>query len=167
MSSFASSYIKTSTAAVARNADVLSAPSAGIINNAAMSVIAEVAANNWTTDTSAAHSIVSGGSGEGNALYIGSTAKLSYFDGTAERQGNNFTGSSSIQKVGMAASGSSGITALDGTLSSALTFDGDMGIGATFYIGVTQNANFWFGPIKSVKIYRQRLSDAQLQALTT
>lgn len=157
--SFASTYIPTTTAAVARNADVLTYVTAGNLSGTSGTIIAEIAGN-----SSANAWII----GDGSAAFYITSGALTLFDGTADRAGNAITLSATLQKVGVTYSGAASKTALAGTLSSSLGFDGNVGWAASFGVGSSSaGAAQLSGPIRGIKIYPRNMGDTQFQAATT
>jgi hypothetical protein len=173
--SFRTSYIPTVAAAVTRNADALTYPSAGNVLGTEGAVYSEV-----TTDYTGATSVLAGnaaivsaynGAALGQLLYVRQASSvLSQYDGTSERLGIAFAGSSSVQKVAgkWSASGSATRTYLAGAAGSANAFDGDMNFGASVGVGANVDGTGCFnGTIKNVRIWQRALTDNQLTALTT
>lgn len=152
------SYIPTTTATVTRNTDALAYTTAGNLSGIAGTATVELTGNSsgnaWII-------------GDGSAAFYVTSNALTLFDGTANRAGNAITLSATPQKVGALWSGTSSKTALTGTLSAALGFDGDMGWAATFGVGSANtggsNIN---GTIRNVKLWTRPLSDIELIGIT-
>ena len=164
--SFASSYIPTTTLAVARNADVLTYPTTGWYSDTQGTAFAEFQAN-WTT--TAASQFVLARDGNGRFFYNAGTAatSVSNFDGTTAGASNTTsTYGFSTARAATAYSDSTKITSLSGGIGSTSAFDGGMGLG-DLAVGCGNNGgNVWFGPIRRVEYYANRMPNAVLQALT-
>jgi hypothetical protein len=170
---FASSYIPTVASAVARNADVLTYPTAGNFSGTLGSAYAEVATE-WggASDTYAGSNAVRFLSqyNFGKFDFVVYTNKVGLNDGTAWRLGNVFAGGNTIQKIAIKWGGTSTKTFLNGIASSAFGFDGDMNMGIRMGVGSTaiEVANTQlYGTIRNVKIWKKALTDAQLANLTS
>lgn len=166
---FASTPIPTTTVAVARNADVESAPSAGILNSAAMTL-----AIKWTP----------GSAGMGTIFLFGTYVDASNYtailhDGTNIIARKRIAGvnTDATKALTYAAGTQYRITArFDSTNGSDIWVDGVKGtndatttasqIGTNFQIGADGNSlQQAFGAIQIFKAYRTGLSDAQAASL--
>lgn len=157
---FLSSDIPTTSAAVTRNADVLTYTSTGNVSFSAGAAYAETFAEN----------IVNGGVTVGFAattypLGQNSLGRTSAYDGT-----NNVTATAgtfsttAINKKAASWGGSTMSTVLNGAAVTSGSFDGAMA-GATINIG--DNAINPFANIRNVNIYNRPQSDAYWTARTT
>lgn len=165
---FASSYIPTITAAVARAADVLTYPISGNILGTFGSLYCE-----WQT--------IKGAIGYDAALMGDNTNTV--FDRNSA--GNNLialydggfrsfsltatTPTTVMNKIAFKWGGSSCNAALNGTLGTQNnSFDGDLSLnGASIGVGsITSGANSHFGNIRNVRIAQQPLNDVNLVILT-
>lgn len=160
--SFASSYIATTTIAVARNADVLQYSSSSNISNTVGACYAEVASSNNT-----AGSVIIGDAVE-YAMYLRSaTAKFAIYDGT------NVVEVGAAQTFPMASPVKAATTWGGSTLaacsagSSATTgaFDGSLPL-SEINIGCSSGVLQPWGTIRNVSIWQRALSSSELQAVT-
>ena len=161
---FASSPIPTTTVAVTRNADVLTYPSAGNINNTAGTAYVEAVIPTTGRQSTLLTNMV-----PGYPMLITSANKLAIYDGSFRNLGS-FTASKSVQKIVTSWSGSVTNGAIGGVLgdSSPSTFSGTLNGGANIYVGYdTTGDNAPYGTIRNVRIFGTALSAAQLQAMTT
>lgn len=158
---FASTYIPTTTVAVARNADLLSYVAAGSIS--ATTGAAYVETYILTAGSGSYQQIVNW------ADYIIAidtpTPKVTFYDGTNTIQSASFS-TSTLAKMASSWGGVVAIACRNGASVSG-TFDGSVGSGTSFYIGTNSVASAAaFNPIRNVRIYPRALSAAQLQAMT-
>ncbi len=164
---FSSSAIPTVAAAVTRNADVLTFPTAGNIDGTVGSVVFGVDFNyvgdsNYTiTDNT-----------QLRLLIYGESEDVRYYDGTQNPifQGGAVFSIDTSYKLGQVWSGVLSSGYLDGaTLSgSPAIFDGDFNFGASMRIGARNNgAGNVDGHIKGLEIYGVELSSAQMIAKTS
>lgn len=160
---FPSSYIPTTTAAVTRNADVLSFTQVGNIGATIGTLIANLDYNS----TSSTRPAIVGSNWIQFA--VNSATKLYSYDGTTENQTGAIMTRGTNYKVGMTWGGSSIVFAKDGTSYSPFTFDGNLTFsGAGSYIGVNfVDGDYIYGHIKNLRIWNRALTDVQLQAVTT
>jgi hypothetical protein len=166
--SFASSYIPTTTAAVARNADMLTYPFAGNASATEGTCYAECAMHQGSPIGGTTSYFVTTGIDAQLGIGAGSAATtiicrdgtnvvtktgLTSLDGTVRKR------ASSWGAAGQAITG-------DGAAPQTGAFDGaitDTGIG----IGSTPTGSNWaFGTIKNVRIFQRQFSDAALAAMT-
>lgn len=164
---FASSYIPTTTAAVTRNADVLTYPSAGNVNFAQGTAYAELSTN---YATSIGNPVAVACTITGSMLFLtggASSVEQRSYDGTAfaGKAGLSNMNTAPRKRVSSWGAGGQRITG-DGIAVSTASFDGTMGSGAILEIGNSGGANHWDGTIKNVRIWQTQLPDATLQALT-
>jgi hypothetical protein len=152
---------------VSKAADVLTYVVAGNFNNTIGSSYAEIT----SAKPDSADAIIIGDSTANiTPLYHKSDGKLSYFDGANNTSLTTATlptiPTTTVIKLASAWGGSSIVGAVSDTVSSAATFDGNMGL-ANIAIGVSGTAgNELFGSIRNVRIYNRQLSASQLAALT-
>ena len=164
---FASSYIPTTTVAVARNADVLTYPFAGNALAAVGTAYAELATI-WQGVPPTTFYAVSLSNGTGAIALLASTS-ATIFDGT-----NVVTKTAlpdkfaSSQKVASSWGGSGQLITGSGISAQSGAFDGDIGstgIGVGCLLpGATGNE--LFGTLKNIRIWQTQFSAAQLQAIT-
>lgn len=167
MSSFASSYIKTVTTAVTRNADVLTYSSSGNVDGTKGWAYAEYtfprAANtsfSWRILNTGAASI---------PLYLigGAAGALGMADGAARVGPLPTYPINTPTKAGSTWGGTTGIVCNAGTAVNVV-FDGDMNIGSTIDIGhLSGTGGFELnGTIRNVRIGQRQLSASELGAIT-
>lgn len=161
---FVTSYIPTTTGAVARNADVLTYPVAGNIDGSNGTCYLEVAG----TAVRRNDRLLDAGASNTPELYIQATAdKLSIFDGTTESADSTFLASASIQKVASVWGGGRMGTAIGGIVGAGVSFDGSMNLGTSISLGVGGSGLHMNGTLKNVCIWQQALTSSQFQAITT
>lgn len=165
LGAFASTYIPTTTAAVPRNADVLTYPSSGNVLGTVGSAYAEVA---YTPSTAVNRYIVDLSAPAGNrpCLWDASGGWSDLYDGTATRVLSALTVSPSGTKLVSAWGGAATQGAVNGVAGSAQGFDGDMNVGANIGIGGTSAVEA-FGTIGNVRIWKRALSSAELSDITS
>ncbi len=160
---------RIATAGVTRAADVLTAPVSGLlVNGQGLAAIGFRAIDNGLS--AGAGSFISTFAGsEGMPLNLFSGA-INFYDGAAFRAGNALASLTpgTAYKMGSTWGGSSGMTALNGTSSASLTFDGSMTFGATIRIG--DNVAAVFQPIsmvlQSLRLGQSAASSGQLANMT-
>jgi hypothetical protein len=164
--SFASSYIPTTTAAVTRNADVLTYALAGNLSNTAGSLYNEATVSSLNVTSNSAS--VGDSGGNGRMYYNGATTPVNCFDGTNTVAGPTISAISanSIYKGAISWSGSSLRAFANGSAGTAGTYDGTL-ISANIAIGEANGTVWQFGNTRNVRIYPTALPVAQLQAMTT
>lgn len=160
---FPTTPIATTVAAVTRNKDQLSYPTAGNLVGTLGTCYCE-----WTTEVLAAAlfgDLIS--TATGIPLRIQNTGVLGYFDGTTAAQGPSVTFPSVTPQKGASSwGGASGSVALNGAVTSGLAFDGDMSLGVSISIGINGGGGTVLnGTIKNVKLWTIQLSTAQIAAL--
>lgn len=167
---FASSPIITTTAAVARNADALTLPTAGIADGTVGTAFVEYTTYR-TSDVgipmigsfASTYAVLVGSSG-GNVVGIND-------QGVWKGSSSTFsTPQTTLNKIAATWGGSSASAASAGSASAISSFSGDLGLGTTLSIGMHGNAlaqSQLYGVISKIKIYKQKMSNAQLQALTS
>jgi hypothetical protein len=167
--SFASSYIPTTTVAVARNADVLTYPFAGNASASVGSAYAEL--SNFQSSFETNSVAISFENSAGWALYgagAGESTTISIFDGINIASKTGLTSLVTASRKRASSWGGSTISVTGGGATVAsTTFDGDMGSAG---IGVgcrTAGTSQWFGTIRNVRIWQVQLSASQLQAVTS
>jgi hypothetical protein len=165
---FSTPSIDTTTLAVARNADVLTYPSAGNISGTAGTVYAEVttAAGQGTNQNVISRSTTVGGPGV--PLYLESTNTVNIYDGagiaTKAAATRPYTTSS---KLASTWGGSTMATAQAGVVGTAAAFDGDLSVAPGISIGSDSGiTGFLNGNIRNIRIWNRKLSNSELQAIT-
>ena len=164
---FKSSRITTTTAAVTRNADVLTYAKAGNFSDASGTVYSEYEHSSWAN---AGGEPVVGDSGAASTTCLRSTPNVSgvsAYDGT-----NNINGAAGTPSGVVAGAvvwgGVTGRAYANGTAGAVASYDGTWGFTdlAVCHQGSGVLAHF-YGTIKNLRIYSRALSDAQLQAMTS
>jgi hypothetical protein len=165
--SFASSYIPTTTASVTRNADELKYPGVGNVNQVEGSLYAEYLV---TSTPSLTQSVVTlaGASNEWIGLStFSNSSQLGVVDGgnTQAAMGDVISAGTIIKQAACYAvndfASSTNGAALDTDQFGTLPETTHIGIG---YLAT--GGNTLFGAVKNVRIWKRRLSNARLQALT-
>ena len=168
--SFASSYIPTTTAAVTRNADVLTYPSSGNISGTVGSCYAEFTFPQSTPSGISPRLVDTGDAGLSIPLFLANvTGKVTLYDVT-DRAGTAPTFPvTTLTKAASSWGGSTSGLARSGTVTSA-SFSGNLNVATTIGIGNRGTGgaagNSLFGTIRNVRIYSTQFTDAQLQAIT-
>lgn len=161
---FASTYVPTTTAAVTRNVDLLSDPTAGNINGPAGACYVEYQVP--TINPSANQYVAAANGGVG--IFSGTTGMASVYDSTTITATANTITAGAVSKAASAWSGSTERVCLNGGAVASGVFDGDLSVSTPMFMGSnpggTQNL---FGTLRNVKIWQQALTDAQLKTLTT
>lgn len=170
MSSFASSYIKTSTVAVQRNADVLTYTGGDIANiNTEGTAYAEY--SSAVIDGNYGTALSGTGSGAGRMICHYSATNCAINDGTAELQKTGLTAiNTGIRKRASTWGTTPTMTVTGDGLApaSVASFDGVIaptGI-AIGYRGIT-NIEYLNGPIRNVRFWTRKLSASEQQAITS
>lgn len=159
---FPLSPIATTVAAVTRNVDLLPYPTAGNIVGTVGTAYAEVTIPNATPVIQSVLTLA----GTAQPLYQASTGELSLYDGTGERKGNALTNNAAVKKVASMWNASPAAkTYIAGVASASLTFDGDLNVGATMYVGSNNSGTPLNGTIKNLKLWQVALTDGQIAAL--
>jgi hypothetical protein len=166
---FASSYIPTTTASVARNADVLTYPTAGNVDVNAYTAYAEP--KYYSSGSIGGHILSMRNSATGGiVLRINTGGKVGLYDGTARDYLSNIDptvlNNVAIRFSSLGANGFA--NGLAGTASVAtspmVNFNGKLAIGSD----VTSTATTaLFGTIRNVKIWKKALTDTQLTNMTS
>src|SRR3990167_4642545 len=165
--SFASSPIPTTTAAVVRNADVLTYPFAGNASATAGTAYAELAryVESIPSDTVAL-------ANDGNGRFFdiaGSQASTTIrtFDGTTAVTKSGLTSlTTGVRKRAVSWGADLTITG-DGATVATGAFDGSMGAGATIQVGGIGTGTEWYGTMKNVRIWTSQVPNAALQVMTS
>lgn len=162
LGSFASSYIPTTTIAVARNGDVLTYSSAGNVDVTKGWAYAEVT---YPNGAGLQKGVIN--TSNGAPLYISSTNKVSLYDGTSERFGTSFSVSANTQKIASTWGGAASSTANAGVVTATSGFDGDLSLVGSLEIGSnTGGSNSAFGIIRGIRIGQRLLSTSEEGAIT-
>jgi hypothetical protein len=148
------------SAGAARNADVLTYPSAGNISGTVGSAYCEAVPGTFVASD---RSFI--GAGASSVPFLLRNTFLSLFDGTTYRSSALAPSVNVLHKLANSWGGATSTFASDGVGGSS-TFDGDLGIGANIEIGQYGSAAHLFGTIRNVRIYSTQLSASQLQAVT-
>jgi hypothetical protein len=149
------------SAGAARNADVLTYPSAGNISGTVGSVYCEAALNSLFDY----NTLIAGSTGSRYLMSINSVGSMFSYDGTTAPSQVFGISANSSKKFGI--SWGSGRTYAYNGSTAAKAFDGDFDIGPALNIGFeAAGLNIMFGTIRNVRIYSTQLSASQLQAVT-
>ena len=160
---FCSSPMAIADAAMTRNADVLTFPSAGNIDGA----VGTIALVGDAISQSSAIAYIGTNGGYISPLYIQEGGSLWFWDG-ANNQGSGFTNTDGVSyRMANAYSGAAAKIARNGSISSSLMFDGDWNVAANVDLG--KNAGYGtyiFGHIKDLRIWNRAFTDDELKNLT-
>jgi hypothetical protein len=163
LGTFASSYIKTTTAAVTRNADVLTFASSGNISGTVGTIA-------LTYDKYAAASVLQYLIKIGTDSYFGINGSTSYSfsDGTNPSALSTSTAINTTYK-GVITWGTNKYMTVDGAgEGSVLTFDGDMNLLANPSIGdIAGSIRSLWGHIKHLRIWDRQFDQAQRVTIST
>jgi len=164
---FLSSPIPTTTAAVTRNADVLTYASSGNLLGTAGTVYVECC---WKAGGAGTGMVCNATTNRGYVFRSGLT--LQQYDGTSSVNGPSVLATQpTLQKQAGSWGGSSMVSASAGVLGTPGSFDGDMNADANFTIGWrgagVGGESHLFGSIRNVRVWTQALPDATLQSMTT
>ena len=168
--SLVTSYMKTTGSTATRSADVASIPVADFgFNTGAGTFVAEF---EFTDPENDDHNYVIGSTSQARIMYNNANQSAwQTFDGTAGVTFGNLdnTGASRFKAAVGVKTGSDVATALDGAITGSSTSATSLMenlAGNTLYVGggSTQSLN---GHIKSIQYYPRRLTNAQLQDLTS
>ena len=166
---FASSYIPTTTAAVARNADVLTYPTTGWLNAAAGTFLVQAQVSSLQVGLSLAQ-VSDGTVNERINILLGATGVGSVFtvDGGVTQTNfstANTTSANTSFSLAAAYAVNDFAVALDGGTVATDT-SGTLPTVTTLGVGNNNGASQPFGPILRVQFYPVRLPNASLQVLT-
>lgn len=153
------------SAGAARNADVLTYPSAGNISGTVGSAYVEVATGDSVTGPAG---VVATTYPSGAPLYISSANTLLY-DGATQIVASpaQTVAVNSSYKLASSWGGVEAKFAKNGGASSgSVAFDGNLNVGADVRIGFWDTTQYFYGTIRNVRIYSAQLSAAQLSAMT-
>lgn len=160
--SFATSYIPTTTAAVTRNADVLTYPGAGNFDPAVGAhyceyrLLGNTVAYKVIFDITAPGAIVN---------YVGNNSTVR--DGTTVLTASAASAIDTNYKQAFSWGGSRMAVSLDGAAVDSSAFDGSLGGSTTLYIGADVNSgNQLNGTVRQLKLWTRALSDVELVVLT-
>jgi hypothetical protein len=169
--SMPTSYLQTTTSSVPRNEDVLSYPTSGNVRGVAGTVYAEItwpiAIPSSSTAGFGDNRIIDLDSGRYPLRLLSGAQNLN--DGTADRTlvSSWLPAANTLYKVSASWFGSVAVGAINGTVSAAATFDGDMNLGATMYVGGYSSGGYCLnGNIKNLKFYGNALSGKAQGTLT-
>ena len=166
--SFASSYIPTTTSAVARNADELTYPLAGNFSATAGSIYAESSLS--VAGIGPDRGVVSSSTdASGRLLYFssGTPTTITAFDGTNLATANGTSAVGAVIKVALSYSGTSMQAFNSGNAGTAATFAGFAVVGGNLRVGDRSGAgNELHGTTRNLRIYAPALSASQLEAMT-
>ncbi|MDP2648726.1 MAG: hypothetical protein Q8P19_02395, partial [bacterium] len=168
--SFASSYIPTTTAAVARNADVLTYQFAGNASATAGTAYAEVMVEHPGTLATDTVAVAFSNASSIGTLRAGNVANtvINIRDGTQTVSKSGLTDmQTAIRKRASAWGGSTMAITGDGATVASGSFDGDLGSIAIAIGCDSAGGRTWFGTIKNVRIWTSQLPNGELQVITT
>jgi len=166
-----SSYIPTTTAAVTRNADVLTYVLAGNADNTKGTCYAEARSSQSGSTFTFTSGIVFLTDTNGRALYFANTTATtatSVYDGTAPitKTGLDNATAAAVKRISAWQGSTMSITGNGAAVASG-AFDGTMGAGTgNIAIGGISGAEL-YGVLRNVRLYNVALSSAQLVSLTT
>ncbi len=163
---FASSRIPTTSAAVARNDDLLTFALSGNVSNT-VGTVAATADSFYPDGGGGAEAHVLAGDGSGTFLYRASST-IATWDGTSGVLGGTWNDAASHNFSASWGGSSRSIVQNGGTVVTG-GFDGDLNHLATIYIGRTSTgaANYYlFGHIKNIRIWNRALTDAEMVSIT-
>lgn len=170
---YASSYIPTTTAAVTRNADVLTFPNAGNVSDTAGTVLMEATPAFDIPNSGVAgygrNAFIDFGAFNNGAIYTQDNS-LRRFDGLNLIATPAWTPlKDTTYKIGSRYGSAGQRNWLNGTAGTNGAFDGSINSAANMTIGgygggATYN---WGGTLKNVKIWKRALSDADITKGTT
>jgi len=166
LGSAATSYIATGAASATRNADVLTAPTSGLLVNA--QGFAAMSFEQIVDGSGAGIAALFSSFASGGGIPLGyDSGNLQTFDGTAWRVGAAFLPAAGSTYAVASTWGVDIRNAADGTVSGSLTFDGSMDLGATLRIG--DHVSGASAPIslylKSLRLGVARLSSGELRTI--
>lgn len=169
--SFASSYIPTTTGAVARNADVLTYPSAGNALAATGSTYAELSTEWALLDASTFAGAVLYSSGIVGALSVSANSASTTIrtsDNVTSPIKSGLTDMSTGARKRASSYGGTGLSVTgDGAAPATGAFVGTMPL-TGIYIGTNSTStNQWFGTIRNVRIFSIQYPDNTLKVMTS
>ena len=160
LKNFCTSYIPTTTENVERGADALLAQCSGNISGTVGTITLRI--YNPIIESNVNATLIQAG---GDPVQTGGSAgaiKLVYFDGTNTGNHNTTLYNLTTYRVGIAWQ-TSVAQAVNGSVESGKTFDGDFTPGVSIGIGATtKGLNAFCGNICDLKIYGHAMSDAEL-----
>ena len=157
---FASSYIPTVAAAVTRNLDKLTVPSAGNVDAAVGTYVVLARTNNFFA---AGNRMID----FGDALTFTLASTIIGSDGSVSLVGPWTHGGVSVG-VGWRWGNSVQTLAVNGTIEDTGVFDGDLNSATNVFIGDNgSGARPWWGHLKNFQIFDVELSSAQMIAKTS
>lgn len=164
--SFASSYIPTTTVAVARNTDALTYVTLSNLSGTIGTAFAEAQYVGLET----INCLIGLGGAGGFALFSTATNTVGVNDVATN---TTTTGSGSLftiatRKVASAWGGATKSVSKDGAAAASGSFDGDMNAPASFSVGNYVSGSYpLFGNIRNLSIWSTKKTDAELTTLTT
>ena len=170
LASFPTSYIPTTGSTATRAADVASiATSSRKFNSSSGTFVADFS---YTDNGNTNINYVLGGSSSARIMYNNAGSNTwNTFDGTTSTSIGAIDGNGATHKIAVSVrEGSSTSTCLDGTLTASASSSALMSntiSSTTISIGGGSASQRLNGHIKSIKYYPRRLSNTQLQELTT
>lgn len=167
---FASSYIPTVAAPVARSTDALTFPVAGNAADAAGSATVEF--YTYTSRDNLITTRILGAESDGGAatplcVYTEDVPAIT-FDGTgALSAGAGYTGVRTIRFASTWKAGTGRTFCANGEAPGSGVFDNTIVAGTNFRVGAdTNGANIYFGNVKNLRLWNRVLTDAELRAIT-
>jgi hypothetical protein len=160
---FPSSYIPTTTVAVARNIDVLSYNSANAVGSRGAAYIEASLILPWNTVSAAASRFALSRGANGRMFYVGSTINnINNFDWTTVLASNPWTSmNGNVVKMASSWSGSTKGIYYGSTVPKTSAFDGTMGTG-NIDVGSS-----WNGTVRNLRIWKTPPTVAELTSITT
>ena len=166
---FKSSRITTTTAAVARNQDLLTYPTAGNIKNAGGTFYAEVAFITGPANFSTSGYMLEGSSGTSGVLKNATNTVFQVRStGTVLNSNAGTFASNTVAKCAAAWDSTKLYATFDGLAVASTVFAGSIDFESSASISIGGlSGDALNGTIRNVRIYSRALSDAQLQAMTS
>ncbi len=160
-------------AAGTRNADILSYTFAGNASHTLGTAYAEISSEWATADPAVFPAIISFGTNLPSGVLIGiantASTAIETWDSTNTTQKTGLSSyNNTVRKVAVAYSAAASTLSITGggLAVAAGVFDGTYDNTAIF-VGSSDNISYWDGTIKNVKFWLTRLTDSNLQTLTT
>jgi len=164
--SFDSSYIPTTTAAVTRNADILTVPRGALLPNAAGSFSMEWNLGGWVWADVTLRPVILGIDGNLFWLAMAANGGIYYYDGTNIPIVKNVTAGTTYRSV-MGWSGIVNKWSFDAGAVGSGAYDGSW-TGDPVCIGsLSDGTRSIFGHVKNLRIWNRALSDAEMIAITS
>lgn len=160
---FPSSYIPTTTVAVARNIDTLSYNSSNAIDSQGAAYVEASLILPWNTTSSVASRFLLSRGASGRMFYIGATiTNINNYDWTTVLASNVWTTmNGNVVKMASSWSGSTKWIYFGSTVPKTSAFDGTMGTG-NIDVGIS-----WNGTVRNIRVWKTPPTVAELTSITT